>query len=165
MVANLCKPESPATVAAILERHVSEGLTDKGVAHAFGVHESTARRYRLGITAPTEREINRALRKLPASAADDLLTALTRGTPYEFTRVDLDAIEMDFNGDGAIDADDVLDLGIGLLGSDHINLEELRSACRDGRVTQAEATSLISRFNEMRRMAGDAIRVLQQCAK
>lgn len=98
---------SASLLADIFQSHAeTTGLTRKMLQHAARVSSFTADRWFQGETEPSFSQVCDLLERLPQPVAADLLGFLC-GSRYTFDEVDTG--NLDFNGDGRVDAEDALD--------------------------------------------------------
>ncbi|MBL4700899.1 MAG: helix-turn-helix transcriptional regulator [Phycisphaeraceae bacterium] len=115
----------------------SNTTTAKDLGEMAGVSSSTIYRWINGESEPDFDSIRLILHHLSDTDAQlAILTAFIAGTPWTVTQT---VGDLDVNQDGHVGTEDALDSAIScvLVASD--SLQQIRMACRDGKVTQAEA--------------------------
>jgi len=111
--------------------------TAKDLGEMAGVSSSTIYRWINGESEPDFDSIRLILHHLPSADAQlAIITAFIAGSPWTVTQT---VGELDVNHDGQVGTEDALDSAIScvLVASD--SLQQIRMACSDGKVTQAEA--------------------------
>ncbi len=115
----------------------TDATTAKDLGEMAGVSSSTIYRWINGESEPDFDSIRLILHHLPDPQAQlAILTAFIAGTPWTVTQ---NAGELDVNNDGRVGTEDALDAAIQCVSVASDSLQQIRTACRDGKVSQAEA--------------------------
>lgn len=122
------------TLQKLIDDHTT---TAKDLGEMAGVSSSTIYRWINGESEPDFDSIRLILHHLSNSDAQlAILTAFMAGTPWTVTHSTGD---LDVNHDGRIGPEDALDSAIHCVSVASDSLQQIRTACRDGKVTQNEA--------------------------
>lgn len=148
------------TLQRIIEQ---KWTTAREIGELAGVSTSTVYRWISGETQPDFNSVRLLLRHLThPRAQEELLGCFTSGTPWHFTRSEL---ELDVNRDGRIDAEDALDASCGAVKAAADSMDQVRGACR-GKLPSAEDTlEMIALLNQVVRQCTVAQRVLVEMAE
>ena len=130
----------------------SNTTTAKDLGEMAGVSSSTIYRWINGESEPDFDSIRLILHHLPDIDAQlAILTAFIAGTPWTVTQTSGD---LDVNHDGRVGREDALDAAISCVHIASDSLQQIRTACRDGKITEAEA-------QRVAQLLGD---VINQCS-
>ena len=122
------------TLQKLIDDHTT---TAKDLGEMAGVSSSTIYRWINGESEPDFDSIRLILHHLTDSNAQlAILTAFMAGTPWTVTNA---AGNLDINHDGRIGPEDALDSAILCVSVASDSLQQIRTACRDGKVTQDDA--------------------------
>ena len=126
-----------------LQNLIHEGLTSaKEIGELTGVAPSTVYRWINGQSEPSFNAVRMLIRHLPNREAQArILSAIITGTGWQFAASDN---ELDVNDDGRVDTDDALDSCIRSVHIAGEALTQVRGACKDGVISQQEATTVIA---------------------
>lgn len=132
------------------------------IADMADVSRTTVYRWLDGTSEPSWSSVRRILMsdELLPTQRDALLQVLLRGTGYGTPRGPVTDAELDANGDGAVDAEDVIEALIELDEDDASVLRKALKELRDGRLTAEQRRELSRGFQTLKRLteiAADAL--------
>ncbi len=147
-----------------LQRIIEQKWTSaRELGELAGVSTSTVYRWISGETQPDFNSVRLLLRHLThPRAQEELLTCFTSGTQWHFTRAEL---ELDFNQDGRIDAEDAMDASCAAVKAAADSMDQVRSACRGKTPSAEETLEMIALLNRVIRKCTVAQRVLVDMAE
>lgn len=126
-------------LAPTLQKLIDSNATSaKDLGEMAGVSSSTIYRWINGESEPDFDSIRLILHHLPDPHSQlAILTAFIAGTPWTVTQ---NGGELDINHDGRVGTEDALDAAIQCVSVASESLQQIRTACRDGKVSQTEAS-------------------------
>lgn len=146
-------------LARTLQKLIDANLTSaREIGDLAGVSPSTVYRWISRQSQPDFDAIRLLVRHLPERAAQEaIIAAFTAGTEWQFTH---EALELDVNDDGAIDAEDALDASVEAVRSAGESLKAVRQASRRHDLGAEETLELISLLNHVVRQCNITQRIL-----
>ena len=151
-------------LAKTFKRIIDKQFTSaKEISELTGVSQSTVYRWIAGQSQPDFDSVRLLVRLLPdARAQKALLTAFTAGTDWHVTHMNL---ELDFNMDGRVDAEDALDASCNALKTSSDTLVSIREASNGKILSSDETLELISLLNHTVRHCTITQRILVDMAE